>query len=96
MGGNLKENSSMHHEGYSRHARWQENLLIYWEHTFRKHADIGPSVDAQLAAGLEARNHVIHRFAIDVGDELLNGQNLDFHRKEPHEKCALILGPAQK
>ena len=54
-------------------------------HDFRKRADIRSDIDEQLQLGLEARNFLIHHFAVQVGDDFNDESKLINHHKLPSD-----------
>ncbi len=60
-------------------------------HDFRKRADIRSDVDEQLQVGLEARNFVIHSFAVHVGDDFNDQSKFVSYLKLLHDKLAVVM-----
>lgn len=60
-------------------------------HDMRKRADIRADADDLLNEALEARNHVVHRFAENLGDDLTEESKLHALKRSLYEKCAIVM-----
>jgi hypothetical protein len=60
-------------------------------HDFRKRADIRSDIDEQLQIGLEARNFIIHSFAVHVGDDFNDESKFVGYLKLLYDKLAIVI-----
>jgi hypothetical protein len=60
-------------------------------HDFRKRADIRSDIDEQLQIGLEARNFIIHNFAVHVGDDFNDESKFVSYLKLLYDKLAIVM-----
>ena len=60
-------------------------------HDFRKRTDIRSDIDDKLQLGLEARNFVIHGFAVHVGDDFNDESTFVNYQRLLYEKLAVMM-----
>jgi len=60
-------------------------------HDFRKRADIRSDIDEKLKLGLEARNFVIHGFAVHVGDDFNDESKFVNYQMLLFDRLAIVM-----